>query len=576
MDKKLLSWVNDQNAKGINPLAIAAAVAREAAIQKGLPLDGNQPNLLNIGTAQAPKEIEYTAKMIGSVYEQSLDSSTRRHGGVHYTPYEVAKRLARVALNELPLGPICDPSVGGGAFLLAAAEYLAEKGASPSKIIKDYLWGIDLDQGAIEVARASISIWGSTKVWIVLNEHLVVADSLKSGMKSFPNPPKKGFIAVIGNPPFQNQLQEITVRPIEETQKLREKWKVNAGPYADTAGYFLLVALSMLSSEGKCLLIQPQSILATVDAKPIREKLNQEATLEGIWIGGPDIFEAGVNVCAPLLSKGLRQSPVNIWTGTEITQLQKQLNQGDNWSSAMAVAQGVPLLKLKGNRLEECASATAGFRDQFYGLAPHVCEFKNGMESVAPLITVGMIDPLRSRWGSDDFRYAGKSWLKPVVNLTSLLADDKELYEWVQDRLKPKVLLATQTKVLEVLPDPEGKLIPSTPTISIECGPEEIWKITSVLSSAAISAYAFSRVAGSALSSDTIKLSAKQVNALPLPPISDYWEQASHYAEEAFNSKLKDTKTNKMKEMSHKISLAYGCDDNLLEEWWLKRLPKWR
>ena len=104
----------------------------------------------------------------------------------------------------------------------------------------------------------------------------------------------------------------------------------------------------------------------------------------------------------------------------------------------------------------------------------------------------------------------------------------------------------------------------------------EIWKITSALSSAAISAYAFSRVAGSALSSDTIKLSAKQVNALPLPAISDYWEQASEYAEEAFSSKLKDAKTNKMKEMSHKISLAYGYDDDLLEEWWIKRLPKWR
>ena len=128
------------------------------------------------------------------------------------------------------------------------------------------------------------------------------------------------------------------------------------------------------------------------------------------------------------------------------------------------------------------------------------------METVAPLITVGMIDPLRSRWGSNEFRYAGKSWLKPVVNLTSLQADDAELYEWVQDRLKPKVLLATQTKVLEVLPDPEGQLIPSTPTISIECDLEEIWKITSVLSSAAISAFAFSKVAGSALSSDTMEI----------------------------------------------------------------------
>ena len=127
MDRKLQSWVNDRNAEG-SSLEIAAAVAREAAKQKGLPLDGNQPNLLNIGTIHAPKETKYTAGMIGSVYEQSLDSSTRRHGGVHYTPYEVAKRLARIALSELPFGPICDPSVGGGAFLLAAAEYLSEKG----------------------------------------------------------------------------------------------------------------------------------------------------------------------------------------------------------------------------------------------------------------------------------------------------------------------------------------------------------------------------------------------------------------------------------------------------------------
>ena len=118
-------------------------------------------------------------------------------------------------------------------------------------------------------------------------------------MRSFLAPPKKGFIAVIGNPPFQNQLQETTVRPIEETQKLREKWNVNAGPYADTASYFLLVALSMLAPKGKCLLIQPQSILATVDAKPIRDKLSEEATLEGIWIGGSDIFRSRCQCLCP-------------------------------------------------------------------------------------------------------------------------------------------------------------------------------------------------------------------------------------------------------------------------------------
>jgi hypothetical protein len=574
MDKSLLDWVGEQISRGAQSLEIAAAVARATAANKNLPLNESQPALLKIGSLKAPNGIQYTADLIGSVYEQSLDASTRRHGGVHYTPFEVAKKLARISLDGLPVGPVCDPSVGGGAFLLAAAEYFLDLGESPSKIVEELLWGIDLDSEAIEVARASISIWGSSESWTPIEKHLVVSDSLKKGIKSFVDPPKEGFVAVIGNPPFQNQLQESTVRPLEETQELRKKWQVHAGPYADTALYFFLVALSFLGKKAKCLLIQPQSILATVDAEPIRTKIKQEANLEGIWIGGPNIFEAGVNVCAPLISKGFSPEPVRIWTGTQINELPKRLDDEENWASAIAIAQGTPAIKLSGNHLGEIASATAGFRDQFYGLAPHVTEHKPEMTDIAPLITVGMIDPLRNRWGSTQFRYAGNSWLKPVVDLQSLLKENEELYEWVKNRLKPKVLLATQTKVIEVLPDPEGKLIPSTPVISIECAPQDVWKIASALSSAAMSAHAFAKVAGSALSSDTIKLSAKQVSALPIPDNEERWEQAAHYARQAFNSKTKDVKI--IQNMSKQISIAYGCSDTLLEQWWSKRLPKWR
>ena len=128
------------------------------------------------------------------------------------------------------------------------------------------------------------------------------------------------------------------------------------------------------------------------------------------------------------------------------------------------------------------------------------------------------------------------------MNLETLNQADQELYEWVKERLRPKVLLATQTKVLEVVPDLDGKLIPSTPVISIECDPQDIWRITAVLSSAAKSAYAFSTTAGSALSSNTIKLSAKQVMNLPLPSESNHWTKASKYAESAFNAKNREEK----------------------------------
>ena len=363
MDKDLRDWVSEQVLQGSEPLDITAAVAREITKLKGLPINGDQPSLLDLGSLEAPKGVKYTTDLIGSVYEQSLDSLTRRHGGVHYTPFEIARKLARIALEGLPVGPVCDPSVGGGSFLLAAAEYLNDLGESPTKIVQELLWGIDLDQGAIEVANASISIWGSSEEWVTPNNgHLTIANSLQSGLSSFSEPPKSGFVAVIGNPPFQNQLQESTVRPIEQTRELREKWQVDTGPYADTASYFLLVALSLLGEMGKCLLIQPQSILSTVDAEPIRLKLTEVANLEGIWIGGANIFEAGVNVCAPLISKGFAQKPARIWKGAEITELKQRLTNQENWANAMAIVQDVPRVHLSGDKLGERSAATAGFR----------------------------------------------------------------------------------------------------------------------------------------------------------------------------------------------------------------------
>ena len=81
MDKDLRDWVSEQVLQGSEPLDITAAVAREITKSKGLPINGDQPSLLDLGSLEAPKGVKYTTDLIGSVYEQSLDSLTRRHGG---------------------------------------------------------------------------------------------------------------------------------------------------------------------------------------------------------------------------------------------------------------------------------------------------------------------------------------------------------------------------------------------------------------------------------------------------------------------------------------------------------------
>ena len=576
MDKVLVEWIDTSLASGIKPLEIAAAVGREIARQRNLPLDSSSPRLLSRGNSAAPRGIDYTLDLIGASYERSLDSSLRRHAGVHYTPFHVARNLSEIILSDTETGPICDPSVGGGAFLLAAAECLNEAGEDPERIVKDLLWGIDLDPGAIEVTSAALSLWASTTNWVIPSGTLVVADSLRSGKSAFKNSPELGFQIVIGNPPFQNQLQEQTVRPIELTQELRERWSVNAGAYADTAGYFLLVALSMLSRNGKLLLIQPQSILSTADAKPIREKLNTEASLCGMWIGGPEIFEAGVSVCAPLIVKGVVEEPIRIREGAEVIESEKTIKRTGNWAETISISQGIPSVHLSGKEMRSQVSATAGVRDQFYGLIGHVRESQETSSTMVPLVTVGMIDPFRNRWGKGQFRYAGSAWRYPMVNLETLGKGNPELFEWVKSRLRPKILVATQTKIVEVLPDPQGILVPSTPVISVECPSEDIWKIAAALSAPAVSASVFSEVAGAALSTDTIKLSATQIGSIPIPKNDDFWVLGATFAEKAFKATTEQLWRKSLTEMAENMGKAYAHESQELYEWWLNRLPKWR
>ena len=576
MNPILIEWLQKSLKDGSTPIEIAAAIARGAAINKGLLRDSSEPELLSCGNLVAPDEIEYTPELVGAAYEHCLDSSIRRNSGVHYTPTEVAQKLTDIALSKAPPGPVCDPSVGGGSFLLAAANAFQAMGLSPSAIVKDLLWGIDLDPDAIRVTKTVLALWASEGEWVIAEKNLVTADSLETGIEAFQSPPIGGFSAVIGNPPFQNQLQHQTVRTLESTNQLRDRWKTSAGPYADTAGFFLLVGSSMLSEKGILLMIQPQSFLSAADSLPIRENLEEQMDLIGMWIGGSDIFEAGVHVCAPIFGPVEGESELRLWDGPEIEERPPiGRRKKDNWTEIISAVSGVPCVNLQGPELKNISSSTAGFRDQFYGLKDYVSEKHLCQGNWAPLITVGMIDPFRNRWGQGTFRYANKNWIEPVVDLDALRKGNLELFHWVKDRLRPKILVATQTKILEVLPDPEGRLIPSTPVISVECDYENVWLISAALSSPAASARAFARAAGAAMSSDTLKLSATQISEIPLPERTFEWNQGADYAQQAYLAESEPLWESYLHKLGQETAKAYEVNNDVFE-WWLNRLPPWR
>ena len=221
-----------------------------------------------------------------------------------------------------------------------------------------------------------------------------------------------------------------------------------------------------------------------------------------------------------------------------------------------------------------CA-ATAGFRDQFYGLAPFVAEAATVTGPKAPLITSGLIDPAHCRWGTRPTRFAGDRWQEPVVDLDALRADGgAALVTWTDQRLVPKLVVATQTKVLEAVVDAAGEWFPSVPTLAVTAADGRLWEAAAVVLAPPVSAWAFGRHAGAALSSDALKVSARQLLEAPLPTDPGCWAAAVPVLQRASSASSGTEWRTALLEFAGLMCRAYGVGDEVAD-WWWARLPAW-
>lgn len=530
------------------------------------------------------------AWLLGQVHEALLGWQERRTAGAHYTSRHVAAGLVAWATDGgslLPLRPlVCDPAAGGGAFLLAAAELLFARGEDPAGIVRTSLWGIELNPVAVAVTAAALSFWAwqrSGDGTVTAGPHLARGDALRCAGSPWPSSePVPGFDLVVGNPPFQSQLGRSTARDVAERDELRERFGEAAGGYADSATVFLLAACRMAQPGGRVALVQPMSVFAARDAAPARSALLEGARLDGVWTAGAKVFAANVRVGAVVLQvDGAPQDQevpvVRRATGVAFEHLpdvsapRDALRTAPSWSHLITTDTTPAAVHANTNgRVGDIASATAGFRDQYYGLIPFVVE--RGEEPadrmVAPLVTSGLIDPGRCRWGDAPSRFAGRVWQRPAVDVGALRAADPRLGAWIDRVLVPKVLVACQTRVVEAIVDPGGDLVPSVPVIAVWAEPDRLFDLAAVLLAPWTSAWAVRRTAGAALSADAIKLSAKQILDIPLPADPAAWKEGADHLRRTGGG-LGDPAA-----FAATMNRAYGADaDPDLGPWWLGRLP---
>ncbi len=392
---------------------------------------------------------------------------------------------------------------------------------------------------------------------------------------------RDGFDVMLGNPPFLNQLENGTVSTRPAAALLRARFPDEVGAYTDTAALLLLHAAGLLRPGGRLGMVQPQSILAAKDTRGVRAALARLAPPTHVWWSGAHVFPGtAVYVTALALRRGPPVATLVRAHGLAFEPLPplpldgEALTTAETWAPLVADALGAPPLTLRTRgTLGDLATATADFRDEYYGLVPYVVDRAEADERAFPrLVLTGHIDPARSWWGARPVRFGKRAWTAPRVDLAALERDGG-LAAWARARRVPKVLVATQTKVLEALADPDGAWLTTTPTLSVlPRDPVLLWRVAAVLLGPPASAWALTHYGATALAAGAVKLSARQVEAIPLPVDPVAWDEAAAHVAAAHADPDPVGARARLEAAAAAMVRAYGGDE-ALGAWWRARLP---
>lgn len=516
-------------------------------------------------------------------------AGARRAAGAWYTPASVVDHLVGLALppGAALVGGVADPACGTGAFLVAAARLLATRRDSTvaAVLATGDVRGVERDPVAAALCRLVLAdVAGGP----VADDVVVVADALHE-----PWPLRQGLAAVVGNPPFLTPLATATAPDDDTRLARRARFGDAAGPYTDAAALFLLLALDVASEGGRVALVQPMSFLGARDTAGVRAALARRASLVALWDAGPGGAFPGTDArpCAPVVELGApgagrcaRATGVPPRRRPAVAVRPDDLAAG-SWAGLVAATAGVPRVRRgppgPATRLGDHATVSADFRDRYYALVAHVVDAADAAPEarLAPLVTAGLVDPCRCRWGERSARFAKRAWKAAAVDLDRLAADPDSA-AWAERRLVPKVLVASQTRVLEAVVDEAGAWLPSVPVLTVVAPPERLWHVAAAVLSPSVAAAAATAHAGTALSPGSLRVTASLLRDLRAPVDASAWDDgaaaaaAAQHAAEAGDDHAWQAALAALGAAMVAAHAVAARDRPALLRWWQARLPR--
>jgi len=298
-----------------------------------------------------------SADILGQVYEQYLGKileqtksgrsklkngqAHRKEQGIYYTPTYIVDYIVKNTLGELLKNKkkkakeikVLDPACGSGSFLIKAFDYLHENILSEkdskqymldgqgvpysvkTEILKNNLYGVDLDNKAVEITKLNLLLKAAEKNRKLPEEidlHIkhgnsLIDDETILGLNAFKwtgDFQEGSFDVVIGNPPYVRQEELSEIKP-----HLQKKYEVYHG-MADLYVYFFECEIGVLKEGGYFGMIVSNKWLRAGYGVNLRRFISKFWIEIFIDFGDLKVFpDATIYPCIIILKKINKQNP---------------------------------------------------------------------------------------------------------------------------------------------------------------------------------------------------------------------------------------------------------------------------
>lgn len=205
--------------------------------------------------------------------------SRRKKHGIHYTPSELARFVARRALAQAEARElvVLDPACGDGELLLALVEEAEAAGLPAPDLV-----GIDRDQEAVAVAAERLSLTSAARCRVLAGDFLAMGVDAAHTLPS-------AFDIVISNPPYVRTQ----VLGAARAQALGRQFGLSGR--VDLYHAFVAAMTAKLTEDGVLGLLCSNRFATTKGGLALRSLLIRNYDIAEFWdLGDTKLFEAAV------------------------------------------------------------------------------------------------------------------------------------------------------------------------------------------------------------------------------------------------------------------------------------------